>query len=500
MLRSVTRFNGKSVAVRPNGNQETASKVAGGQVTDMAICWLTCGTCHELVPVMDKTVNGWQNQNVMVDDMVHVNEIVNDQPFVTMNDADINVNVQHDVTMNVVDINVNGQQNVMMNDVDLGIVSFICRHCKWEQSQSDIVERLVSIEKVGIRLSEENIERSNRISKIEENNRKLEELLNDITIQLTQESANLHSRADRQDNLIEALQWRTSINSEEMQSTWPKLDSVAVPVVSTKKVEIVQSTASTSGQSKIRCKSKLPKFIKKAQQVKKQNKNKTITVVEMSATKETEVESVNDSPNVSETEVKSVSQSSSVPEIDKQKQAVNISFEQLCKDKKEGTVLLIGDSLARGVGYHLKSQHGMFESRAFGGARIEDITKKVEVMKDLEESHIVVLVGTNNLQSDGTTMIMNKYKDLVNQLKAKRFRKISILGILARNDLSNYNNSKRIAMNIQLKELCKKNRVDFLEIAVDKESMLDRRGLHLNFSGQDKVARSIFKHSVSYLN
>ena len=83
----------------------------------MAICWLTCGTCHELVPVMDKTVNGWQNQNVMVDDMVHVNEIVNDQPFVTMNDADINVNVQHDVTMNVVDINVNGQQNVMMNDV-----------------------------------------------------------------------------------------------------------------------------------------------------------------------------------------------------------------------------------------------------------------------------------------------------------------------------------------------------------------------------------------------
>ncbi len=445
MLRSVTRFNGKSVAVRPNGNQETASKVAGGQVTDMAICWLTCGTCHELVPVMDKTVNGWQNQNVMVDDMVHVNEIVNDQPFVTMNDADINVNVQHDVTMNVVDINVNGQQNVMMNDVDLGIVSFICRHCKWEQ-------------------------------------------------------ANLHSRADRQDNLIEALQWRTSINSEEMQSTWPKLDSVAVPVVSTKKVEIVQSTASTSGQSKIRCKSKLPKFIKKAQQVKKQNKNKTIAVVEMSATKETEVESVSDSPNVPETEVKSVSQSPNVPEIDKHTQVVNISFEQLCKDKKEGTVLLIGDSLARGVGCHLKSQHGMFESRAFGGARIEDITKKVEVLKDLEESHIVVLVGTNNLQSDGTTMIMNKYKDLVNQLKAKRFRKISILGILARNDLSNYNNSKRIAMNIQLKELCKKNGVDFLEIAVDKESMLDRRGLHLNFSGQDKVARSIFKHSVSYLN
>src|SRR6266496_4581900 len=452
MLRSVTRFNGKSVAVRPNGNQETASKVAGGQVTDMAICWLTCGTCHELVPVMDKTANGWQNQNVMVDDMVHVNEIVNDQPFVMMNDANINVNVQHDVTMNVVEVNVNGYLNEMRNDVD-----FICRHCKWEQAQSDIIERLVSIENIGVRLSDESKERSTRLDKIEENNRKLEELLNDIAIQLTQESANLHSRADKQDNKIEALQWRTNINSEEMQSTWPKLDSVAVSVVSTKKVKIVQSTASTNGQSRIRCKSKLPKFIKKAQQVKKQNKNKTIAVVEMSATKETEVESVSESPNVLETEVKSVSQSPNVPEIVKHTQAVNISFEQLCKDKKERTVLLIGDSLARGVGCHLKSQHGMFESRAFGGARIEHITKKVEEMKGLEESHIVVLVGTNNLKSDGTTMIMNKYKDLVNQLKAKRFRKVSILGILARNDLSNYNNSKRIAMNIQLKELCKKN-------------------------------------------
>jgi lysophospholipase L1-like esterase len=121
-------------------------------------------------------------------------------------------------------------------------------------------------------------------------------------------------------------------------------------------------------------------------------------------------------------------------------------------------------------------------------------------MKDNNESHIVVMVGTNNLKSDGTAMIMDKYKELVNQLKAKRFRKTSIVGILARNDLSNYNNSKRLAMNIQLKELCCRNEIDFLEIVIDKNAMLDSRGLHLNFTGQDKVARSIFKRSVRYLN
>ena len=76
-------------------------------------------------------------------------------------------------------------------------------------------------------------------------------------------------------------------------------------------------------------------------------------------------------------EVMSVSEPN-VPEIDKCKLSENTSFEQMHKNKKEGTVLLFGDSLARGVGNHLKSQHCMFDSLAFGGAKIEDITKKVE--------------------------------------------------------------------------------------------------------------------------
>jgi len=78
--------------------------------------------------------------------------------------------------------------------------------------------------------------------------------------------------------------------------------------------------------------------------------------------------------------------------------------------------------------------------------------------------------------------------------------KISFVEILARNDLSNYNNSKRIAINIQLKELRQKNNIDFAEMKIKNKSMLDRKGLHLNFRGQDKIARSIFKHSVRCLN
>ena len=65
--------------------------------------------------------------------------------------------------MPVQDRSVSGRLNAMMNDVsggrlnaimnDIGDISlvlnisFICRHCKWEQAQNDIIEKLVSVEK-----------------------------------------------------------------------------------------------------------------------------------------------------------------------------------------------------------------------------------------------------------------------------------------------------------------------------------------------------------------
>ena len=67
-------------------------------------------------------------------------------------------------------------------------VSFICRHCKWEQAQSDVIERLVSVEKLGIRLTKESVERNARLDRIEENNQRLVVLINEIDTHQLQES------------------------------------------------------------------------------------------------------------------------------------------------------------------------------------------------------------------------------------------------------------------------------------------------------------------------
>ena len=81
--------------------------------------------------------------------------------------------------------NVSGLQSAMVID-DVVDVSFICRHCKWEQAQSDVIERLVSVEKISIRLTEESVERNARLDRIEENNRRLVELKNEIDTQQLQ--------------------------------------------------------------------------------------------------------------------------------------------------------------------------------------------------------------------------------------------------------------------------------------------------------------------------
>ena len=77
-----------------------------------------------------------------------------------------------------------------MNDVsDIGLgldVSYICRYCKWEQAQNDIIERMISKwyqEKLGIKLTEESAEKNDRLDRMEENNRRLVELINEIDTQ-----------------------------------------------------------------------------------------------------------------------------------------------------------------------------------------------------------------------------------------------------------------------------------------------------------------------------
>ena len=65
------------------------------------------------------------------------------------------------------------------------------------------------------------------------------------------------------------------------------------------------------------------------------------------------------------------------------------------------------------------------------GARIEHVTERVEnVLGHGQGGSILVHVGTNNADRDGTTKIVQIYRELVETLKKKRVEQIILSGIL----------------------------------------------------------------------
>lgn len=174
------------------------------------------------------------------------------------------------------------------------------------------------------------------------------------------------------------------------------------------------------------------------------------------------------------------------------------SFADKIKGKAKDTIVLIGDSLARGVGAKLEQQCHIVTTKSRGGAKIEHATEQVGLLQNNEDRHLVVLVGTNNIQEETSETIRLKYKSLLETSKKVKNRKVSVVGIPKRLDLSGYQNSRRIGTNLQLAKMCKELDIEFITYE-PYPSRIAKDGLHLNHLGQDELARTIFEHCRSFL-
>ena len=123
------------------------------------------------------------------------------------------------------------------------------------------------------------------------------------------------------------------------------------------------------------------------------------------------------------------------------------------------------------------------------GARIEHVTERVEkIMGRGNGGTILVHVGTNNADKEGTTAIVEKYRDLLKKTKQARVGQIIISGILPvfGNRIQGYRNSKRMAVNGMVERLCKEEDVGYVDLwdsFVGREDMCGRDGLHLSGKG-----------------
>src|SRR6267154_542581 len=168
-------------------------------------------------------------------------------------------------------------------------------------------------------------------------------------------------------------------------------------------------------------------------------------------------------------------------------------------EKTKQSVLVVGDSLARGVGDKLKFQSDkVFERVSRGGAKIESINDEIVGLGDDSKRHLVIIAGTNNLESDSSAEMLAKYEKLLEDVRKVKHRQITVVGVVKRYDLKSSFESKRIVVNMRLREMCNKKSIKFLGYDPER-GQLSRDKLHLNEEGQNEFASMIFRHCLPFL-
>ena len=154
---------------------------------------------------------------------------------------------------------------------------------------------------------------------------------------------------------------------------------------------------------------------------------------------------------------------------------------------KRNSRIYVGDSIVRKTDSRLSKGEDVVV--CLPGARMEHVTERVEtIMGRGNGGSILVHVGTNNADKEGTTAIVEKYRNLLKKTKQARVGQIILSGILPvfGNRIQGYRNSKRMAVNGMVKRLCKEDEVGYVDLwdrFVVKEEMYMRDGLHLSGKG-----------------
>ena len=110
---------------------------------------------------------------------------------------------------------------------------------------------------------------------------------------------------------------------------------------------------------------------------------------------------------------------------------------------------------------------------------------------------ILVYLGTKNADKEGTTAIVDRYRNLLKKPKEARVGQIILSGILPvfGNKINGYRHSKRMAINGMMNHrLCKEDDVGYVDLwdsFVGKEEMYARDGLHLSGKGVAAFAEEL---------
>ena len=162
---------------------------------------------------------------------------------------------------------------------------------------------------------------------------------------------------------------------------------------------------------------------------------------------------------------------------------------------KRNATTYVGDSIARKTDARLNKGEDVVV--CLPGARIEHVTERIEkIMGRGKGGTILVHVGTNNSDKEGTTAIVDKYRKRLKKTKEARVGQIILSGILPvfGNRIDGYRNSKQMTINGMMKRLCQEEDVGYVDLwdsFVGIEGIYARDGLHISGKGAAAFAERL---------
>ena len=150
--------------------------------------------------------------------------------------------------------------------------------------------------------------------------------------------------------------------------------------------------------------------------------------------------------------------------------------------------VFVGDSIVRKTDRVLNKGDDVVV--CLPGAKIETITERVQNFVGSGKGRFVLVhVGTNNIEREGTTAIVRKHRNLGRTLKQTRVEQVILSGILpviGRRG-HGYRNCRGMTINKLVEKLCREEEVGFVDLwgsFVGRADMFMKDELHLSGKGQ----------------
>ena len=125
--------------------------------------------------------------------------------------------------------------------------------------------------------------------------------------------------------------------------------------------------------------------------------------------------------------------------------------------------VFVGDSIVRKTDRVLNKGDDVVV--CLPGAKIEAITERVKnIVGSGKGGSVLVHIGTNNVEREGTTAIVRKYRQLVRTLKQTRVEQVILSGILPVMGRRGhkYRNCRGMAINMLVQKLSREEEVGFM--------------------------------------